>query len=73
MGECHPYYQAKSTSNFDGLDRSCSYLWNGISAVEIFPSALFMGSWLACAIILLLLLTMVAWVDKKGQHLYQEL
>lgn len=41
--------------------------------LRFFPSALFMGSWLACAIILLLLLTMVAWVDKKGQHLYQEL
>lgn len=33
--------------------------------LRFFPSALFMGSWLACAIILLLLLTMVAWVDKK--------
>ena len=47
MGECHPYYQAKSTSNFDGLDRSCSYLWNGISAVEIFPKRLVYGE-LAC-------------------------
>ena len=28
-----------------------------------------MGSWLACAIILLLLLTMVAWVDKKRSAL----
>ena len=45
--ECHPYYQAKSTSNFDGLDRSCSYLWNGISAVEIFPKRLVYGE-LAC-------------------------
>ena len=41
--------------------------------LRFFPSALFMGSWIACAIILLLLLTMVVWVAKKGQHLYQEL
>lgn len=37
MGECHPHYQAKPTSDFDSIDWSCSYLRNGIFVVEIFP------------------------------------
>ena len=38
--------------------------------LRFFPSSLFIGSWIACAIILLLFLAMVTWVDKKGQYLY---
>ena len=34
--------------------------------LRFFPSSLFIGSWIACAIILLLFLAMVTWVDKKG-------
>ena len=37
--------------------------------LRFFPSALFMGSWLACAIILLLLLTMVAWTKKVSTYI----
>ncbi|MFR0785315.1 MAG: DUF3784 domain-containing protein [Faecalibacterium sp.] len=33
--------------------------------LRFFPSSLFIGSWIACAIILLLFLAMVTWVDKK--------
>ena len=43
MGERHPYYQAKSTSDIDSLDWSCSYLRNGISVVEIFPKRIVYG------------------------------
>ena len=38
-----PYYQAKSTSDIDSLDWSCSYLRNGISVVEIFPKRIVYG------------------------------
>ena len=41
--------------------------------LKFFPNSLYMGSWLVCGIIILLILTMGLWIIKRGRYQFQKL
>ena len=41
--------------------------------LKFFPNSLYMGSWIVCGVIILLILTMGLWITKRGRYLFQEL
>lgn len=43
MEKCHLYRQGKSAGCFDGFDRNCGYLRNGIPAAAIFSKRIVYG------------------------------